>query len=362
MEPITTTTATENAPSPDIEVAREDHAAGMLERAVERAAPEPAAPPPASTPPPPAAPAAVRATEEQVDPRQHPASRRFFDRVNDRAQRQAQASLAERLQRAADAIERQAQGQPPVAPAQPEPDFDLDPKGWYQAEMARQLREAVGPLVQAHQHQQETDQQFQQRQYQEAQQAEWGESMAQEMDFARELYAATPEGELFDQRFDWFVNDYMTPALMATGLAPEQAQEMAGIGVKAWAQFAINRGVSPALFIDTIIRNQVSSVASVLMEAGFQAPGQPAPRQARRQPNPEIASLQQTAAGAGSVAGIARQTSAPRKSGNSALAVAADPTVDNIRALAVEEFGGDVRKATAAVRRAAMASEQAGGR
>ena len=373
MEPTAAPTAETTAPDP-VEVAREEHAAGVLERAVEHAAPAPpppATPAAASAPPPPApaepSPPQTPAAAEPSDPRLHPASRRFFERVTERAQRRAQEALADRLQRAADAIERQAQGQPPAEPAAAEPDFDTDPKAWYQAEMARQLREAVGPLVQAHQQQQETEQQFQQRQINEAQQAAWQESMATEMDYSRELYSQTPEGELFDQRFDWFVNDFMTPALMATGLPADQAQEMATIGVQAWVQFAINRRVDPSLFVDNIIRSQVGSVASVLIEAGFQPPNgqagngngrQTGAAPQRRAPNPEIASLQQTAASASSVAGIARQTSAPRRSGSSAVAVAADPTVENIRALAEEEFGGDVRKATAAVRRAALASEQ----
>jgi len=351
----------------------EQHAAGMLERAVERAegAGQPATTPrqAAPQPPPPAVQAHPEPPPQPINPALHPASQRFIGRMQERAERQAQAELAARLQRSVDAIERQAQGGPPAPTVAQEPDFDADPKAWYQQEMARQLKETLAPLLEQNRFQQESQQEAYNRQAREQQQAAWAESMAQEMDIAREYYAATPEGALFDQRFDWFVNDFMVPSLMATHAVNEQeAIEMAGIGIKAWTDFAMRRNMSPAVFVDTMIRSQVGSVANVLLEAGYQAPGQLPTngnghrQQPRRAPNPEIAGLRETAASAGSVAGIARQTTAPRRGGSGAMAVAADPTVENIRALADEEFGGDVSKAAKAVRRAAFASEQAGAR
>ena len=116
--------------------------------------------------------------------------------------------------------------------------------------------------------------------------------------------------------------------------------------------------INPAVFIDNLIRQQVGAVAGFLMDSGVMPAGQQ-PRQpaARRQANPEIASLREIGAGAGSVAGVLRQTTAPGSSGGGIAAVMADPSVDNIRAWANEEFGGDLRKANTALRRAVATAQ-----
>lgn len=362
MEPIATPgIAPDAGPQPD---PQEQHAAQMLERAIERSEPEPSEPAARPEPveqrperqePQPPAPAPARPAPLY----EHPASRGFMSRVQERAQSRAQRELAERVERAAAALSQQR----PAGPApeeQPEPDFDLDPKAWYQTEMARQLDARLGPIAQRFQQQAETEQQMAERQYHEQQRAQWSESMASEMDQARELYAATPEGQLFDERFDWFVNELTVPGLMATGVPPDQAQFMANAGMQAWTDFAIRRNINPAVFIDTIIRNQVGAMANFLVEAGYTPPNGsgPAPaRQAQRQ-SAEIASLREIGAGAGSVAGVMRQTTAGR-SGTGVNAVMADPSVENIRSWAESEFGGDTKKATAALRRAVASASAA---
>jgi hypothetical protein len=279
-----------------------------------------------------------------------------MSRVQEREARRAQEALAARVEVTARLLEQQ--GQPP-APAPEEPDFDQDPKTWYQQEMQRQLQVAVAPLVDYVRRQSESEQQYASRVQQEEQRAAWGQAMGEEMDHARHLYAATPEGELFDQRFDFFINDLTVPGLVSTGMTPAEAQNFASVGIMAWTDYASRKGINPAIFIDTLIRHQIGATVQMLADAGYVVSGQPQDQQGgngnghRRQTpaSPEIAALRETAAGAGSVAGVMRQTTGGR-SGSGIHAVMADPSVENIRAWANDEFGGDTKKATAALRRA----------
>lgn len=372
MEPIAGASAAPETPAAAQPDPQEQHAAQMLERAIERAEPqEPAAQPRPEAPqrasqPAPAAPQQASSPPVRPVPLfEHPASRGFMSRVQERAAARAQADLAARVERVAQTLE-ERQGGAPAAAAPDEPDFDADPKGWYQQEMQRQLQQAIAPLVDYVRHQSESEQQYAARVQQEEQQAAWGEAMGGAMDQARELYAATPEGQLFDERFDFWMNDLTVPGLVATGMHPQEAARFASVGVQAWTDYAMRKGINPAIFIDTMIRHQIGATVQMLADAGYVVAGQPqAPQNGngnghRRQapPSPEIAALRETAAGAGSVAGVMRQSGAGR-SGSGVHAVMADPSTENIRAWANDEFGGDTRKALAALRRAvASASAQ----
>lgn len=367
--PVLDAGTTPAAPAPEspsapqsFEQAQETHAAARLERIVERG--EGAAPAAASAPERPVATPAHRQQPSAPAPTPaappqplwaHPASQGFMSRINRRAEQRAQAELAQRIESAFAQVPQQEPAQ--AVPDDPQPDFDSDPQAWYLWQNRQQearIQQMLQPVVERERRDQETAAQHAARVQQEEAQAEWGQQMAEEMNFARQLYAQTPEGELFDHRFAWFVNDMSARGLIRNGVEPELATAMASRGMQAWTDYAIRHNINPAVFIDGLIRHQITETAQVLLDAGWTPPGQNGPQRPARQPRPqqEIASLRETGNGASSVAGVVRNSTASGPQGSGISLVLASPTVENIRAFAEAEFGGDVKKANAAVRKA----------
>lgn len=167
--------------------------------------------------------------------------------------------LRERLERLERASSQPAQ---PQAVADPEPDFDLDPKGWYRWQ-ARQDREALkkefAPVLETEQARRKWEgEQVQQREEMERQQAQVREFAGLVSELEAE-YVATPSGQGFQERHKEFsgllYRHYLQHMDPNDPQAGERAMAQTAQYLRGVVAEAIQLQQNPAEYLDRYIRN-----------------------------------------------------------------------------------------------------------
>lgn len=266
-----------------------------------------------------------------------------------------------------------------TAPEEPEEDDPApDPvedwqgyEDWKQRQLVKQLTtqmdQRLKPILDAQEREQRAwaeRQQVEQRTAAERAFLERGRQVAQE---ATEIYLQTPDGQGFGERLSWYFghpgdpsrglppqDGVMAIGLIAGGIDPAEARQMAQRNVWALQDFAVQRNLNPAYLVDQVTRAAIAMAAPFY--GGQAQPGYApqAAQQPARQASPaqrEVQQLRETARAGRSVAGTAPHSSGASTPAKDVAGLLRDGEITpaKIRALAAHLYGKADRSAIAKV-------------
>jgi hypothetical protein len=351
-------------------VAAEDPRLEHATERLERLTPEPAAAPEPEAQAAPQRPEPAPAVERS--PAEHPAQVSWQERTQRRRQQAEQFGYQKALKEIQERLE---QIQPAAAPAavaaqddDPEPDFDIDTRAWLdwnnrktQREQQEFLKSQLDPVLQHLNTARETEEQRQQRALVEQQTAAYMQGRQQLMSEAEEIYLQSgPEAEGYGERVLAYIGHPGDPrqgiapidgaislALQRSGVQPQRARQIAQENARGMMELALQEGINPAFFMDTVIRTEMEVLG------GYRQQPARAASRPQRPVQQQVNTLRQTAQSAASVAGSLAQGGSGRERVVSAHDVQSNPSPAAIIELAKTKYGGDTRRAVKEVRRLA---------
>lgn len=289
------------------------------------------------------------------------------------ARQRVLSEVAERLDRIEAGLGRE---EAPAAVDDPEPDMHENYGEWVawrerqlEARLLEKINGQLAPVTQFFQGQQEIQRQQAEQRRREAAARGW---MDENASIARESHAAylqRPEGQGFGERLSWYfghpgraadpargeagVEPYdgvITRGLVRGGVDIQSARLMAIANYRAMHEFAVARGLDPAVLVDSVIRTELESVAAY--RSGGQAAQPAAGSPAAGSPAGAAKRMRQTAESAAAVAGSATDAQAGATSTRDLRQVmlSGDLTPAKVKEIARAK-GWSERKAVAEMRR-----------
>lgn len=180
----------------------------------------------------------------------------------------------------------------PAKAEDPEPDFDQDPRSWYlwrDRQSVKAIEERLSPLTKLFESQEDRRQQEQRQAAQQEQFFAALDERRETMEVAEELYAASPQGQGYQERLDVYAKTLLQ-RFRAMGY-PDQpsgnvpaASALVGMHLNGMVVMALQHGFNPAAYVDSAIRAE---------GIGAQAPAGPVPE---RKPAPTAARREETQA------------------------------------------------------------------
>lgn len=196
--------------------------------------------------------------EEAEERRKQSAREGFMQRAAKRqriADLEARNDQLERLiEETLTAVQSQRELLAPKTPEPQPPDFDADPKAWYEWQNEQPRKGLLGELAPVLDHFKNQSQQFEQQQRAEAAFRERAARMAQRKDlvqFAEDEYLQTEQGQGYMDRF----NEYGQHLLgYYEALGHQNPPAMVGMHLHGMVELALQNGWNPAEYVDREMR------------------------------------------------------------------------------------------------------------
>ncbi len=157
---------------------------------------------------------------------------------------------------------REDPGAAPPPPADPEPDFDQDPRAWYlwrDRQSVKAIEDRLAPLTKLFESQAERREDERRREAQQEQFFAALDERRETMEVAEELYGASPQGQGYKERLGVYA-DKLLQRFRAMGY-PDQprgnipaASALVGMHLNGMVVMALQHGFNPAAYVDSAIR------------------------------------------------------------------------------------------------------------